>query len=94
MLQSMASGELMMSADPEALKKKLLKPPNERQRQETLDILNIVNTPQDDPHYDSIVNLVTLPKPCGVVMADSPASPMAKKFCLHSWPACERSTTG
>jgi len=54
----MASGELLMSSDPEALKKKLLKPPNERQRQETLGNLNIVNTSQDDPYYNNIVNLV------------------------------------
>ncbi len=59
LLQSMASGELMMSSEPEAVRKKLLMPPNERQRQETLDILNIVGTSQDDPYYNNIVNLVT-----------------------------------
>lgn len=48
----------MVSMDPVVLRKKLLNPPNEAQRQQTVDALKIVQTSQDDPHYENIVSLV------------------------------------
>lgn len=54
----MTSGEIMVSLDPAVLKAKLLNPPNEARRQETVDKLRIVHSAQDDPHYDNIVALV------------------------------------
>ncbi len=57
-LQSMTSSEIMVSMDPAVLRSKLLNPPNEAQRQRTVDALKIVQTSQDDPHYANIVSLV------------------------------------
>jgi hypothetical protein len=59
LLYILASGEMLMSSDADVLRNKLLQPPNERQRQETVDLLNIVNTAQEDPYYNNIVHLVS-----------------------------------
>lgn len=48
----------MVSTDPVVVQKKLLQPPHEQLRQKTVDVLKIVHTSQDDPHYNSIVSLV------------------------------------
>ena len=54
----MTSGEIKVSMEPAILRKKLLNPPNEARRQQTVDVLKIVHTSQDDPHYANIVSLV------------------------------------
>lgn len=48
----------MVSMEPAVLRRKLLNPPNEARRQQTVDALRIVQTSQDDPHYVNIVSLV------------------------------------
>ena len=48
----------MISMEPAVLRKKLLNPPNEGPRQQTVDALKIIQTSQDDPHYENIVSLV------------------------------------
>ena len=57
-LQTMTSGEIMVSMDPAVLQQKLLNPPHESRRQQTVDALKLVQTAQDDPHYGNLVSLV------------------------------------
>ena len=39
---------------------KLLNPPNERERQETVDALKVVEGSQNEPHFNNIVALVCI----------------------------------
>ena len=50
----------MLGIESGALRKKLLNPPHEKERQETVDALKVVHTSQSDPHFNSIVSLVRL----------------------------------
>ena len=50
----------MLGIESGALRKKLLNPPHEKERQETVDALKVVHTLQSDPHFNSIVSLVRL----------------------------------
>ena len=59
-LQSMNSAELMLGIESGAFRKKLLNPPHEKERQDTVDALKVVHTSQSDPHFNSIVSLVRL----------------------------------
>lgn len=48
----------MLSMEPAVVHTKLLNPPNEKERQETVDALQVVKGSQTEPHFENIVALV------------------------------------
>ena len=58
-LHTIPSGELLQTPDPKDMRRKLLNPPHEKQRQATVDALHVVQTAQEDPHFDSMTALVS-----------------------------------